>query len=82
MFITHFTGAPHCNDFSLASDDPSVPPFNSNFVEHYRLGRCKLTQVRHEAVVQSISSDDAEGRFQQSASYCMQSWLTHVNRDL
>ena len=46
MFITHFTGAPHCNDFSLASDDPSVPPFNSKFVEHYRLGRCKLTQVR------------------------------------
>ncbi len=51
MFITHFTGAPHCNDFSLASDDPTVPPFNSKFVEHYRLGRCRFTQVWHEHVV-------------------------------
>ena len=46
MFITHFTGTPYCNEFSLASDDPGVLPFNARFAEQYRLGRCKLTKVR------------------------------------
>ena len=58
MFITHFTGTAYCNEFSLASDDPGVQPFNNRFVEQYRLGRCKHTKVRIFDLLQALASEN------------------------
>lgn len=45
MFVTHYSGVSHCNDFSLAKDDPAWPAFNDHFVHNYRLARCKHSEV-------------------------------------
>ena len=45
MFITQFTGPFVCNEFSLASVDSGGSPMNPEFLQHYRLGRCKFAQV-------------------------------------
>jgi len=45
MFVTHYSGVSHCNDFSLAKDDPAWPAFNDHFVHNYRLARCKHSEL-------------------------------------
>ena len=47
MFVTHFSGVSHCNDFSLSKDDPQWPAYNKQYLHHYKLGRCKHMQVLH-----------------------------------
>ncbi len=45
MFVTHFSGVSHCNDFSLAKDTPGWDAYNWQFVRNYRLARCKHSEV-------------------------------------
>ena len=46
MFITHFIDVSHCNEFSLSKDQPKRPGYNKQFLDNYKLGRCKHTKVR------------------------------------